>query len=41
MSDRFNFTNLVEDYWDEEYGELEEDLEDDMYDEDDFVFFDE
>lgn len=43
MSEQLNLTNMVEEYWDEnyeEYEEAEEDMED-MYDEDDFVFFDE
>ncbi|XP_054266356.1 agrin-like [Macrosteles quadrilineatus] len=43
MSEPFNFTNLVEDYWEEteeDYGETGDDTED-MYDEDEFVFFDE
>lgn len=43
MSEHFNNSNLVEEYWDEnyeEYEEAEDDMED-MYDEDDFIFFDE
>lgn len=43
MSEERNLTNMVEEYWDEnyeEYEDAEEDM-DDMYDEDDFVFFDE
>lgn len=43
MSEELNLTNMVEEYWDENYEEYEDAEEemDDMYDEDDFVFFDE